>query len=76
MGKLKPSAVVKSATYDNTNGHISATLNDGDKVTTTGPTPLPDQDAKLFTSKGVKFETPTAEHLGDARCRCCCPSAC
>jgi len=53
-------AVVKTATYDNTNGHISAELNDGSKVTTTGPTPLPDQDAELFSSKGVKFETPTS----------------
>src|SRR4029079_12222031 len=53
-------AVVKTATYDNTNGHISAELNDGSKITTTGPTPLPDQDAELFSSKGVKFETPTS----------------
>ncbi|MGZ4785685.1 MAG: ATP-dependent zinc metalloprotease FtsH [Acidimicrobiales bacterium] len=51
---------VKSATYDNTNGHISGELTDGSKVTTTGPTPLPDQDAELFASKGVKFDTPTS----------------
>jgi cell division protease FtsH len=51
---------VKSATYNNTNGNINGELNDGTKVTTTGPTPLPDDDANLFSAKGVKFETPEA----------------
>jgi cell division protease FtsH len=51
---------VKTATYDNTTGHISATLTNGDKVTSTGPTPLPDADAHLMASKGVKFETPSS----------------
>ena len=49
---------VKSATYDNTNGKINAELNDGSKVRTTGPVPLPDNDANLFADKQVKFETP------------------
>ena len=51
---------VKSATYNNTNGNINGELNDGTKVTTTGPTPLPDDDANMFAEKGVKFETPEA----------------
>jgi cell division protease FtsH len=51
---------VKSATYNNTNGNINAELNDGTKVTTTGPTPLPDDDANMFAEKRVKFETPEA----------------
>ena len=49
---------VKTATYNNTNGNISADMTDGSKVTTTGPTPLPDSDANLFAEKGVKFNTP------------------
>ncbi len=53
-------STVKTATYDNTNGHISGELTDGSKVTTTGPTPLPDQDAELFAAKNVKFDTPTS----------------
>src|SRR3954468_22021062 len=55
----EPSAV-KTATYDNTNGHISAELTDGSKVTTTGPTPLPDQAAELSASKTYSLETPTS----------------
>ncbi len=51
---------VKSATYNNTNGHITGTLTNGDKVTTTGPTPLPDADVKTFNEHGIKFETPTS----------------
>ena len=62
VGKVK-SGEVKSGTYDNTNGHISATLTNGDKVTTTGPTPLPDSDANLLTAKGIKFSTPSAGFL-------------
>jgi cell division protease FtsH len=54
---------VKSGTYDNTNGHISATLTSGEKVTTTGPTPLPDSDAQLLTKKGIKFSTPSSSFL-------------
>ncbi len=62
VGKVK-SGEVKSGTYDNTNGHISATLTNGNKVTTTGPTPLPDTDANLLTAKGIKFSTPSAGFL-------------
>jgi cell division protease FtsH len=51
---------VKSGTYDNSTGHISATLTNGDKITTTGPTPLPDKDAQLLTKKGIKFSTPSS----------------
>ncbi len=49
---------VESATFNNTNGAISAELVDGTKISTTGPIELPDDDAALFTQKGVKFETP------------------
>src|SRR4051794_34911638 len=36
---------VKTATFNNTNGAISAELNDGTKVSTNGPIQLPDEDA-------------------------------
>ncbi len=48
-----------TATFDNTNGAISAELKDGTKVTTNGPIELPDADAALFTEKGVEFKTPS-----------------
>jgi cell division protease FtsH len=51
---------IKSATYNNTNGHITGTLNNGSKITTTGPTPLPDADVKTFNEHGIKFDTPTS----------------
>jgi cell division protease FtsH len=54
---------VKSGTYDNTNGHISATLTSGEKVTTTGSVPLPDATVQLFAAKGIKFSTPSSSFL-------------
>jgi len=51
---------VKNGTYDNTTGHITATLTNGDKVTTTGSTPLPDSTVQLFAAKGIKFSTPSS----------------
>src|SRR3954451_12856539 len=47
------------ASFDNTNGHISGTLNDGTDFTTTGPLQPPDADQQLMTEKGVDFSTPT-----------------
>ena len=50
---------VKSATFDNANGHISGTLDDGTKFSTTGPLKPTDADQALFTEKGVEYSTPT-----------------
>ncbi|MCU0309432.1 MAG: ATP-dependent zinc metalloprotease FtsH [Acidimicrobiales bacterium] len=51
---------VQEATFDNTNGDISGTLQDGTKFTTTGPLQPSDEDQALMTEKGVEFQTPTA----------------
>ena len=50
---------VKDATFDNANGHISGTLDDGSHFSTTGPIKPTDADQALFTDKGVKYSTPT-----------------
>ena len=50
---------VKNATFDNANGHISGTLNDGSNFSTTGPIKPSDADQALFTEKGVKYSSPT-----------------
>ncbi|CAB4601373.1 unannotated protein [freshwater metagenome] len=50
---------VKNATFDNANGHISGTLNDGSNFSTTGPIKPTDVDQALFTEKGVKYSSPT-----------------
>ena len=50
---------VKNATFDNANGHISGTLNDGSNFSTTGPIKPTDADQALFTEKGVKYSSPT-----------------
>ncbi|MCX7619695.1 MAG: ATP-dependent zinc metalloprotease FtsH [Acidimicrobiales bacterium] len=57
IGKLQNDEV-KSSTYNNTNGHITGELTDGEKFTTTGPVPPSDSDARLMTEKGVSFKTP------------------
>jgi cell division protease FtsH len=56
---------VKDATFDNTNGHITATLIEGDKkIASNGPLPPTDADRNTMTAKGVKFVTPEPGLLG------------
>jgi cell division protease FtsH len=50
---------VQEATFNNTNGNISGTLNDGTDFSTTGPTEPSDADQTLMTEKGVEFTTPS-----------------
>ncbi|MEY4131637.1 MAG: ATP-dependent zinc metalloprotease FtsH, partial [Actinomycetota bacterium] len=50
---------VKEATFDNANGKISGTLNDGTNFSTTGPIRPSDADQQLMTEKGVKFSSPS-----------------
>ena len=58
---------MKTATYDNTNGHITGELTDGTQVHHHRPhaAARPGRRAASPT-KGVKFKTPDLEHLGDA----------
>jgi cell division protease FtsH len=64
-GEVKDAATNNAdATFDNTNGHISGTLTDGSKFSTTGPLQPPDADQQLMTEKGVDFSTPTDSVLG------------
>ena len=58
------SGQVKDATFDNANGNISGTLNDGSKFSTTGPVKPTDADQALFTEKGVKYSSPTESIWG------------
>ncbi|CAB4697876.1 unannotated protein [freshwater metagenome] len=58
------SGQVKEATFDNANGNISGTLNDGSKFSTTGPVKPTDADQALFTEKGVKYSSPTESIWG------------
>ena len=51
---------VKSATFDNANGKISGTLQDGSSFSTTGPLQPTDADQELFTEKGVEFSSPSS----------------
>jgi cell division protease FtsH len=50
---------VQDASFNNTNGNISGTLNDGTDFSTTGPVEPPDADQALMTEKGVEFTTPS-----------------
>jgi cell division protease FtsH len=50
---------VSDATFDNANGNISGTLDDGTNFSTTAPLEPPDADQALMTEKGVEFSTPT-----------------
>ena len=52
------------ATFDNTNGHISGTLESGENFSTTGPLQPPDADQAIMTEKGVSFDTPTESLWG------------
>lgn len=54
---------VQNATFDNTNGSIQGRLNSEEFFATNAPTPPPDADLELMTSKGVKFETPSPNPL-------------
>jgi cell division protease FtsH len=51
---------VEEATFDNSNGEITGTLDDGTDFKTTGPVQLSDEDITLFSEKGVEFKTPTS----------------
>jgi cell division protease FtsH len=51
---------VKDSTFDNSNGHVSGTLQDGSKFTTTGPIQLSDSDQALFIQKGVEYSSPSS----------------
>jgi len=55
---------VKEATFDNANGNISGTLNDGSQFSTTGPVKPTDADQALFTEKGVKYSSPSQSIWG------------
>ena len=55
---------VKDATFDNANGHISGTLNDGSNFSTTGPIKPTDVDQALFTEKGVEYSSPSESIWG------------
>src|SRR5690606_33877808 len=49
---------VEQATFNNTNGHITGTLDDGTTFSTNGPIDPPDADMDLMAANGVEFETP------------------
>ncbi len=52
---------VQTAVYNNTNGRITGTMQDGTKYTTTALNPLPDADVALIQDSGVQFEATTPE---------------
>ncbi len=56
---------ITEGSYDNTNGHISATDVNGIKYTSNGPTPLPDADVATINSniEKFKYKTPQAGFL-------------
>jgi cell division protease FtsH len=55
---------VKDAKFDNANGKITGTLQDGANFTTTGPIQLSDSDQALFIEKGVEYSSPTQSIWG------------
>jgi cell division protease FtsH len=55
---------VTEAKFDNANGKITGTLQDGTKFTTTGPIQLSDADQALFIEKGVEYSSPTQSIWG------------
>lgn len=55
---------VTEATFDNSNGRISGTLQDGTTFTTTGPLQLSDADQQLFIDKGVEYDSPSQSIWG------------
>ncbi|HEY6533172.1 MAG TPA: ATP-dependent zinc metalloprotease FtsH [Acidimicrobiales bacterium] len=50
---------VSDATFNNANGNISGSLDNGSNFSTTGPLQPSDADQALMTEKGVEFSTPT-----------------
>ena len=58
LNKLEANQV-SDATFDNANGNISGTLDDGSHFATTGPLQPSDADQALMTEKGVEFSSPT-----------------
>jgi len=63
ISKLSEDQVTK-ATFDNSNGRISGTLQDGTHFTTTGPLQLSDSDQQLFIEKGVEYDSPSQSIWG------------
>jgi cell division protease FtsH len=59
IDKLR-SEQVRDATFNNTNGDIKGTLEDGTEFHATGPVQPPEGDLDLMSQRGVRFETPTA----------------
>ncbi|CAM8628824.1 HflB ATP-dependent Zn proteases [Acidimicrobiia bacterium] len=55
---------VTEAKFDNANGKITGTLQDGTKFSTTGPIQLSDSDQALFIEKGVEYSSPTQSIWG------------
>ncbi|NCY16332.1 MAG: ATP-dependent metallopeptidase FtsH/Yme1/Tma family protein [Actinobacteria bacterium] len=55
---------VSKATFDNSNGRISGTLQDGTDFSTTGPLQLSDSDQELFIEKGVEYDSPSQSIWG------------
>jgi cell division protease FtsH len=56
MRSLKENQV-REATFDNRTAQIAGVLADSKKFTSTAPAEPPDEDTRLMTEKGVKFET-------------------
>jgi cell division protease FtsH len=50
---------VEEATFNNADGTITGTLEDGTDFSTTAPIQPPDEDINLMTEKGVEFDSPT-----------------
>jgi cell division protease FtsH len=55
---------VTEAKFDNANGKITGTLQDGSNFSTTGPIQLSDSDQALFIQKGVEYSSPTQSIWG------------
>ena len=55
---------VTEAKFDNANGKITGTLQDGTNFSTTGPIQLSDSDQALFIEKGVEYSSPTQSIWG------------
>jgi len=63
LGDLNSNSVEK-ATFNNSTGKISGTLDDRSQFTTTAPLKPSDADMALMTEKGVEFSTPTQSMWG------------
>lgn len=54
---------IEEATFNNLNGAVHGRYESSENFVTNAPTPPPDVDLELMTSKGVKFDTPSANPL-------------